>query len=174
MNRDVDEATTIRQARDGSSEAIERLFADHWDRAWRVAMGVTGRRALADDVAQDAFIRAIRALRRFDGRRPFAVWLDRIVVNCAIDALRREGRLRPLDDALAIAAEPVAAGADPELMQALRALRPERRAVVVMHYWLGYPLAEVAEILGVAEGTAHSRLSRALGELRTVMGVVDG
>jgi len=167
------EEELVAAARGGSQDAIGRLFALHWDRAWRVAHAVTGSAAAADDVAQDAFLRAIGALKRFDGRRPFAVWLDRIVVNGAIDALRRDRRLRPLEDARHVAARN-GTPADPGVMRALAALRPERRAVVVLHYWLGYPLSEVAELLGVAEGTAHSRMARALGDLRTALGVTDG
>lgn len=159
-------------ARRGSQEAITRLFELHWDGAWRVAQAVTGSAAAADDVAQEAFLRAIGALRRFDGRRPFAAWLHRIVVNRAIDWLRHERRLRPIDEARDVVASngsPV----DPNVMRALARIRPDRRAVIVLHYWLGYPLAEVADLLGVAEGTAHSRLSRGLCELRTALGV-DG
>lgn len=76
------EQAVPRAAREGSHDAIDRLFELNWDRAWRVAHAVTGRAGMADDVAQDAFIRAVKGLRAFDGRRPFSVWLDRIVVNC--------------------------------------------------------------------------------------------
>ena len=80
-------------ARAGSREAAAELFARHWPRAWRIARTVTGRRDMADDVAQDAFERAFAALSRFDERRPFEPWLHRIVVNRSLDLLRSERRL---------------------------------------------------------------------------------
>src|SRR5256714_15587412 len=83
----------VELARRGSRDAAAELFARHWRAAWRAAYAVTGRREMADDVAQDAFERAFAALSRFDERRPFAPWLHRIVVNRCLDLLRAERRL---------------------------------------------------------------------------------
>src|SRR3989440_12647580 len=80
-------------ARTGSRDAAAELFSRHWRPAWRAAYAITGRRELADDVAQDAFERAFAALGRFDERRPFGPWLHRIVVNRCVDLLRSERRL---------------------------------------------------------------------------------
>ena len=79
------DAELVGRAREGSRDAAAELFARHWPDAWRVARAVTGRRDMADDVAQDAFERAFAALGRFDRRRPFAPWLHRIVVNRSLD-----------------------------------------------------------------------------------------
>jgi DNA-directed RNA polymerase specialized sigma24 family protein len=87
------DAKLVELARGGSREAAGELFTRHWPAAWRAAYAVTGRRALADDVAQDAFERAFAALSRFDERRPFGPWLHRIVVNRCLDLLRTERRL---------------------------------------------------------------------------------
>src|ERR687885_1400294 len=87
------DAKLVELARKGSREAAGELFSRHWRPAWRAAYAVTGRRELADDVAQDAFERAFAALSRFDERRPFAPWLHRIVVNRCLDLLRTERRL---------------------------------------------------------------------------------
>ena len=87
------DATLVELARSGSRDAAAELFARHWRAAWRAANVVTGRRELADDVAQDAFERAFAALARFDERRPFGPWLHRIVVNRSLDLLRTERRL---------------------------------------------------------------------------------
>src|ERR671928_107876 len=89
------DAKLVELARKGSRDAAGELFSRHWRDAWRAAYAVTGRRAMADDVAQDAFERAFAALSRFDARRPFAPWLHRIVVNRALDLLRSERRLVP-------------------------------------------------------------------------------
>src|SRR2546425_6373606 len=138
----------------------------HWRAAWRAAYVVTGRRELADDVAQDAFERAFAALSRFDERRPFGPWLHRIVVNRCLDLLRTERRLVSGDNGLArLEWHDVAAG-DQELLDAGAGLSLQRRVVVVLRYWLGYTATAIAELLGVPTGTVNSRLARALEELR--------
>src|SRR5436305_11751343 len=86
-------AKLVALARRGSRDAAGELITRHWRAAWRAAYVVTGRRELADDVAQDAFERAFAALARFDERRPFGPWLHRIVVNRCLDLLRTERRM---------------------------------------------------------------------------------
>src|SRR5436189_6439030 len=90
-----DERARIRSAQDGSVADLEALFRDHWPRAYRAAYLVVGDAAAAEDIAQESFLAAVRALERFDRRRPFGPWLHRIVVNRAMDwsrarTLRRE------------------------------------------------------------------------------------
>ena len=141
------------------------IFDRHWPRVWRAAYAVCGDRELASDAAQDAFIRAGAALHRFDRSRPVEPWLVRIAVNRAIDlvrARRREAGENELPERPAV--EPPLR--DDELGDALRRLRPERRAVIALHYWLDYTTPEIAEILGVPLGTVNSRLARALRDLR--------
>src|SRR6266516_4387478 len=91
----ADERAWIRGAQDGSTSAMEALFRHHWPRAYRAAYLVVHDSAAAEDIAQEAFLAAVRNLDRFDRRRPFGPWLHKIVVNRAIDwarsrALRRE------------------------------------------------------------------------------------
>jgi RNA polymerase sigma-70 factor, ECF subfamily len=147
-----------------SRRAVEALFDDHWLTAWRAAYAVTGRSDLADDAAQDAFVSAIRSWSRFDTRRPFAPWIARIAVNRARDLLRAERRREGggLDEA---AQAPERADATP-LLAAVAALPVEQREAVVLHHVLGFTLSEVAEIVGVPEGTAASRLGRGVAQLR--------
>ena len=164
--RSWSDAKLVRAARDGSTDAAGELFSRHWPGAWRAAYAVTGRRALADDVAQDAFERAFGALARFDERRPFAPWLHRIVVNRSLDLLRSERRLVGAD-----AAREAAEWDDPRLgdramLEAVSVLPEQRRVVVVLRYGLGYPPAAIADLLGLPVGTVHSRLARALDDLR--------
>ena len=87
-SRRVAERAWIKGAQQGSVADLERLFREHWPRAFRAAQLVTGDAAAAEDIAQEAFLAAIRNLDRFDRRRPFAPWLHRIVVNRAIDWTR--------------------------------------------------------------------------------------
>jgi RNA polymerase sigma-70 factor (ECF subfamily) len=152
-------------AKRGSSDALGALFDRYWPVAWRAAYAVTGQRELANDAAQDAFLRAAGALERFDHRKPFEPWLVRIVVNRAIDLTRVQRRLVAIDEA----DEPVVfdePAFDDELLASVSRLDPERRAVVALHYWLDYTTPEIAEVLGVPVGTVASRLSRALHDLR--------
>ncbi len=86
--RDRPDAVLIRAARGGSQAALEVLFRRHWPGALRAAYLICQDRAGAEDIAQEAFLSAVRALDRFDRRRPFAPWLRRIVVNRAIDWTR--------------------------------------------------------------------------------------
>lgn len=162
----------MRRAQDGSRDAAATLFARHWARARRAALAVTGSDAAADDVAQDAFERAFAGLSRFDASRPFGPWLHRIVVNRAIDLARRDRRLVRLDHAPpeALAAWEADASGDPAVLEALAALSPERRAVIVLRHLLDYRPPEIAEILGVPVGTVNSRLGRALDEMRDRLG----
>jgi RNA polymerase sigma-70 factor (ECF subfamily) len=161
------DAELVRRARAGAAEAAGELFERHWRGAWRAARVITGSRTMADDVAQDAFERAFAALSRFDERRPFAAWLHRIVVNRSLDLLRRERRLVGMDSPDRLEGEwRDLAGEDRRLLEAVEVLAPQRRVVIVLRYGLGYSPAEIAELLDVPPGTVHSRLARALEDLR--------
>ena len=118
--------------------------------------------AAAEDIAQEAFVSALRALDRFDRRRPLAPWLHRIVVNRAIDWARARA-LRPETAADALP-EAVAEFGD-DVVTALADLGPEHRAVVVLRHLLGYTPGEIATMLDLPRGTVNSRLRRALDAL---------
>src|SRR5881409_1533549 len=96
-----DERAWVRRAQAGSASDFEALFRAHWGPAYRAAYLVVRDSAAAEDIAQEAFLAAVRALDRFDRRRPFGPWLHRIVVNRAIDWARRRELRRELgaDDA---------------------------------------------------------------------------
>jgi len=140
------------------------IFDRHWPRVWRAAYAVAGDRELANDAAQDAFIRAGAALHRFDRRRPLEPWLVRIAVNRAIDLVRARRREAAEELPEALAFDPPLP--DEEVRSALARLGPERRAVIALHYWFDYTTPEIAEVLGVPVGTVNSRLARALRDLR--------
>jgi RNA polymerase sigma-70 factor (ECF subfamily) len=163
------EAALVRAAQRGSEEAVEELFARHWSAAYRAALLVTGDRAAAEDIAQEAFLAALRALPRFDLRRPLRPWLHRIVINRAIDwsrarALRQEvGADAARDAGAPDAASPGALGDDVEA--ALMRLGPDQRAVIILRYVLDLTPGEIAEALGLPRGTVNSRLRRGLDAL---------
>ena len=161
------EAALVREAQRGSADALEELFRRHWRRAHRAAYLVVGDGAAAEDIAQEAFLSAIRALDRFDRRRPFGPWLHRITVNRAIDyararALRAESALFDAADAVA----PQGGDVSDELLRGLAGLSPEHRAVIVLRYLLEYTPGEIGELLDLPRGTVNSRLRRALDRLR--------
>jgi RNA polymerase sigma-70 factor (ECF subfamily) len=166
------DAKLVELARRGSREAAGELFARHWAGAWRAAYAVTGRRAMADDVAQDAFERAFAALARFDERRPFAPWLHRIVVNRSLDLLRSERRLVGDTELERLEWQDLGSG-DQELLAAVAGLSLPRRVVVVLRYGLGYSPSAIAELLDLPTGTVNSRLARALDDLRAEYEVND-
>lgn len=144
--------------------AVETLFDEHWLTAWRAAYAVTGRTDLADDAAQDAFVTAIRRLSSYDRSRPFAPWIAKIAVNRARDLLRAERR-RKAETLDGTAQAPPRTDVTP-LMGAIAALPVEQREAVVLHHVLGFSLREVAEVVGVPEGTVASRLGRGVAQLR--------
>jgi RNA polymerase sigma-70 factor, ECF subfamily len=160
------ERAWVRAAQAGSDEAMEALFRVHWGPAHRAAFLIVHDAAAAEDIAQEAFLAAIRALDRFDRRRAFGPWLHRIVVNRAIDwsrarALRRE------------VAEPIESESPPrrevgwseEIVAALAVLDADQRAAVVLRHLLEYTPGEIAGMLDVPRGTVNSRLRRALDRL---------
>ena len=163
------EGALVRAAQKGSQDAIAELFARHWSQAYRAAFLVTGDRAAAEDIAQEAFLAALRALPSFDARRPLRPWLHRIVVNRAIDfsrarALRNEVGADAAGEAAAPAvADHRALGED--VAAALLRLGPEQRAVVVLRYLLEFTPGEIGAILGLPRGTVNSRLRRGLDAL---------
>jgi RNA polymerase sigma-70 factor (ECF subfamily) len=151
----------------GSEDAAAELFRRYWAPSWRAAAAVVRSRSVADDVTQDAFQHAFRALPRFDTQRRFGAWLHRIVINRALDVVRSERRLVALEQRENGTLDSLEGQLrDRELFAALWRLDPERRAIVALRYWLDYSPAEIAELLEVPVGTVSSRLSRALAELR--------
>jgi RNA polymerase sigma-70 factor, ECF subfamily len=164
-----DERAWVRGAQAGSASDLEALFSSHWPRAYRAAYLVVHDAAAAEDIAQEAFLSAVRAIHTFDRRRPFGPWLHRIVVNRAIDWARARSLRREIgEDAL----EGAQARPDPPgqmlsegIAAALAGLSPEHRAVVVLRYLLEYTPGEIASLLDLPRGTVNSRLRRALDSL---------
>jgi RNA polymerase sigma-70 factor, ECF subfamily len=162
-----DERAWVRGAQAGSVSDLEALFKTHWPRAYRAAYLVVHDGAAAEDIAQEGFLAAVRALDRFDRRRPFGPWLHRIVVNRAIDWARaRSVRAEVLDEAPEPAVESRPAGPYSEGVAAgLGSLAPEHRAVIVLRYLLEYTPGEIADLLDLPRGTVNSRLRRGLDRL---------
>jgi RNA polymerase sigma-70 factor (ECF subfamily) len=159
-----DERAWVRRAQAGSASDFEALFRTHWGPAYRAAYLVVRDAAAAEDIAQEGFLAAIRALDRFDRRRPFGPWLHRIVVNRRMDWARARS-LRPEAEAVDVPA-PQRPERDDELLAELGRLSPEHRAVIVLRYLLEYTPGEIAELLELPRGTVNSRLRRGLDALK--------
>ena len=169
-------------AKRGDSRAYEQIVKRHQTIAFRVAWTITGSAADAEKVAQDAFVKAHRALGRFRDGAPFRPWLLRIVANEAHNRRAASSRRRRL--AKRLVEEHRQAGAVPspeaalldsvgraELLAALGRLPEKDRVAVVCRYFLELSESEMAAALRCRPGTVKSRLSRALGRLRAEMEV---
>jgi len=164
------ERALIQAAQRGDPGAIEDLYRRHWKPAYRAAYLVTRDAHAAEDIAQEAFLQAIRVLDRFDRARPFAPWLHRIVTNRALDWARAHALRRPVETTLEPAAPDARSDLSDDIAEAIGRLAPDQRAVIVLRYLLEHTPGEIAEMLDLPRGTVNSRLRRALDELA---GAVD-
>ncbi|MGB2567753.1 RNA polymerase sigma factor SigM [Micromonospora citrea] len=165
----------------GDRDAFTELLHRHRDRLWAVALRTLGDREEAADALQDALLSAHRAAARFRGDSAVTTWLHRIVVNACLDRIRRRQAhpTVPLPDGTRTeegtgGVEPAAPATDHDtalvVRQALATLPVEQRAALVLVDVQGYPVAEVARILGVAEGTVKSRCARGRARLAVQLG----
>jgi RNA polymerase sigma-70 factor (ECF subfamily) len=167
----VDQRELVERAARGDHDAFALLagrFVARLDAAARLILRDPD---LARDAVQEGFIGAWRNLPTLRDPDRFEAWLRRLVVRACIDALRRRGR-RPIEVELLPVDAPAVGDmasviADRELLDAaLRRLRPEWRVVMVLHFYLGLSLPDVAATLDIPTGTAKSRLHRSLAEMR--------
>lgn len=167
-----DERALVERARSGDREAFSELVWRHQDAVYTLAVRLVGP-DLAADVAQEALIRAWRALPRFRGEAAFSTWLHRITVNTALDALRSAAR-RPLRvDRGLDAVDPrdhLGRGEQQlDVRAALAQIPDEQRAAVVLVDMLGLGVAETATVLEVAPGTVKSRCFRGRARLAAML-----
>ena len=174
----VDDVELVDAARRGDRDAFRTLFERYHRKAYALAFGVLRHQDDALDVVQDAFIKAHKYLDKFEGHSSFYTWLYRIVMNLAIDHLRKHRRVKPVeldeqhldesDDALLpkiLGANPGRALMDKEIRaridQALGELSDNHRAVLIMRELEGMSYEEMAQAMGCSKGTIMSRLFHA-------------
>lgn len=174
-----DDAALVSRARAGDASAFEEIVRRHQRRVYAAARRIVRRHEEADDVTQEAFLKAWRALDRFELGRPFGPWVARIAVHVALDRVRSpRWHERPLpedhDETPSAAPSPERALRDAEaaatLEEALGALPPEQRAVFALRTLEEMTCPEIARELGLPEGTVMSRLFRARDRLRALLG----
>lgn len=172
------EAELVARARHGAAPAWETIIHSHQEPVFRLAYLLLGDADEAQDVAQETFVRAYRALDRFDSERPLRPWLLRIAANLAHNQRRSAGRYLATLRRVVSSEPPLAMSIEERsaqrveaarLWQAVRRLRPAEQQVIYLRYFLELSVEETAESLGVAGGTVKSRLHRALTSLRRVI-----
>lgn len=172
------EADLVAKARSGNLFAFEEIVRRHERRVYAVAYRIVRRHDVADDVVQEAFLRAYRSLDRFDTARPFGPWIARIAANLALSHMRspvaREEELpEGYGEAATKSPSPLEGVLDAEAQQvleeAVEALSPEQRAVFVLRVNEELSYREIAEALDLSVGTVMSRLSRARERLRAAL-----
>jgi RNA polymerase sigma factor (sigma-70 family) len=178
--RPLNEQDLIERAKTGDIAAFEALVQMHRPIALRVAFLVVGEQTEAEDVTQEAFVKAYRSISRFRVDAPFRPWLLRIIRNEALNQRRRRGRQERLS--LRLANDPVSGGAAPSpettviagvekrtVLDAVSALPDRYRDVVTHRYLLGLTEAETAATLRIPVGTVKSRTARALDRLERAL-----
>jgi RNA polymerase sigma-70 factor, ECF subfamily len=175
--RNLDDAALVAAAQGGDRFALDQLLRRHYDRIHAVCRRVAGSTREADDACQEALIKIVRSLPRFDGRSTFGTWAYRIATNASLDELRKRQR-RPALHAVAEEDRPelVDSMADrfadsfPDrllLDDALDRLPEDLRMAVVLRDVADFDYAEIAETLDVPVGTVKSRISRGRAALAT-------
>jgi len=168
----------IDRARRGDGDAIRELYKRYSPRVYAVVRRLAGDDALAEDWAQEAWIRAIRALPNFRGDSRFSTWLHRIAVNSALHGRRwRDRRTKnevALPPALPIHGRAEQTALRLTLEQALQELPEGMRQVLVLHDVEGYTHEDIGEMLGVTAGTSKSQLFKARARMRKLLETSHG
>jgi RNA polymerase sigma-70 factor, ECF subfamily len=163
----------IPRARHGDASAWETLTRQNQEAVFRLAYLILGDPADADDIAQETFIRAYRALDRFDSSRPLRPWLFSITANLARNRLRSAGRylsaLQRLWRDPPTSTRTIESDDSARLWQAVRRLSAPDQEVIYLRFFSALSEAETAQALNVAAGTVKSRTHRALERLRIVI-----
>ena len=166
----------------GEAEAIARLFRLEHPAVWRLCLGVLADRTEADDAAQDAMLKILDQLDRYDASRPWATWRNTVAVNVCRDRLRRSAARRGAEESAADQARPrsIDPASDPETVASQRELgelvtahlgrlSPREREVFVLHDLEGGATADVASALDLAESTVRVLLMTARRRLRELL-----
>ena len=179
-NADLAEPTDsdlVRHAVAGDMRAFESLYRRHSGRVHGAVWRLSGMNsARADDLTQEAFVRAWQKLDSFRHESAFTTWLHRLAVNVALMDIRRQRPEDSVEDVLELAAEPVrdfCAGERGDLERAVAALPPRARAVLVLYDIEGWKHEEIANELGMAVGSSKAQLHRARGLLKRALGRHD-
>jgi RNA polymerase sigma-70 factor, ECF subfamily len=179
----MNKALTLTQtAASGRAVSFEQLVEKHYRQAYNIAYRISGSATDAEDLTQEALIRAYQSFERYQPELPFANWLYRIIANLHVDELRRRGRARieSIDACPALVDLPdhssdpadrvLSQELEEHLQMALDALSPEFRTAVVLCDIEGLSYEEIAEIMRCSLGTVRSRVHRGRKQMRKLLG----
>ncbi len=173
----MNEAQLLRKACQGDGPAVRALYERYSPRVYAVVRRIAADDDLAQDYAQEAWIRAIRALPTFRGEARFSTWLHRIAVNSALQAVRtaetRHKKEAPMPESLAVAPPERDALLSQKLEWALDRLPERMRKVLILHDVEGYTHDEIGELLGTTAGTSKSQLFKARRKMRVLLKDLD-
>lgn len=175
------EANLVERSQSGDQEAFRLLVEMHSADAFRLACRLVGDPESADDVVQEALLRAWRSLHRFDARSRFSTWLHRILVNCAMDQLRRRQReagRRSYETTEGVLARRASAAPGPERLAAsgqierrvelaLGELSPRERTAFVLRHFEEQSILEISRVLGAGASATKHAIFRAVRKLRS-------
>ena len=177
-DRETDDALLAQLTRTGDARAFDALYARHTRTLYAVALRLTRDADVAADVVHDAWIRALEAAHRFEGRSAFRTWITGILINRVREQVRAQQREERLDGSDTEAVDTLASDAEPldgarfdrlDLEAAIAALPMRFRQVLVLHDVEGFTHEEIAEMLGLVPGTSKSQLSRARRRMRELL-----
>ncbi len=166
----------IQRAQHGNEAAMQALYRRHAPRVYAVVRRLAADDSVADDWAQEAWIRAFRALPKFRGDSAFSTWLHRVAVNSALQGRRQRGRHESRESELP--ATLPAPGADPTVLRitlerALERLPEGMREVMVLHDVEGFTHEEIGDMLGISAGTSKSQLFKGRAKMRDMLRAVE-
>jgi RNA polymerase sigma-70 factor (ECF subfamily) len=187
QRRGAEAAVLVSRAKTGDTEAFNELVRKYRPRVYALALHLTGQASDADDITQDAFLKAYAKLSEFEGRSEFFTWIYRITLHRALNAKRDHRRRRtvPLDDPRLVAAVEVDSQGDPEravelrdryraLLEAFDRLSPLLQTTVVLTTLQGLSYKEAAVVLETTEGTIAWRVHEARRKIQGYLDALDG
>ena len=174
---EISDLDLVRKSAGGDHQAFHALVDRHAKALFRIALSLSASRADAEDLVQETFAGAFKSLARFDGRASVRTWLTRILMRRAADAWRSGRKMRgaisidddtaePVDAARSTGSSSVTVDRKLDVHMMLQRLAPEHRQVLVLREMHGMSYAEMAQALGIPQGTVESRLHRAREELK--------
>ncbi len=177
---EMTDSAVVSRARTGDPDAFRLLVERHSQPIFRVAYRMTGNEHDADDVVQEAFLRAYRQIDSFEERANFGTWLHRIAINCALDLLRARGRMdryyggdpedAEMSGTIRIDAEQdrllMSAELRKEVAAAMERLSGNERTAFVLRHFEGMPVAEIGKTMGIQVNAAKHTIFRAVRKLR--------
>lgn len=176
-----DDLACVRAVLAGDRQAFAPLVARYQRAVFNLCLRYTGQRQDAEDLTQEAFLRAFRALGRYDARRPFSTWLFAIAANACRDWSRRQAarpRTAELDDSVPSNIDPAQAAERREAVErvaaALQELPADERLLVLLVHHQGFSLREAADVVGLSAAAVTIRLFRARRKLRQRLSAFDG